>query len=62
METKTLREVKIGEFFRLRTNGKVYVRDEYNRSEKRFEYYDFDDICNFHLAKGEKKVITGFTF
>ena len=62
METTILKNVKRGDFFRLHENGKVYVRDEYDRSFKKYSYYDFDDINNWHLAKGTRKVIINFEF
>lgn len=58
----TIKELKRGDFFRLKENGKVYVRDYYERSEKKYCYYDFDDVNNWHFAKGTKKVITDFIF
>lgn len=58
----TIKDLKKGDYFKLKENGKVYVRDEYDRSEKKFGYYDFDDINNYHSAKGTKEVITEFTF
>lgn len=62
METTILKNVKRGDFFRLHENGKVYVRGEYDRSSKRYSYYDFDDIMNEHFAKGTRKVIIDFEF
>lgn len=62
MKTKTIKDLKVGEYFKLKPNGRVYVRDSYNRSTKRYEYYDFDDVCRWHEAKGNKPVITDFYF
>ena len=58
----TIKDLKKGDFFRLKENGKVYVRDTYDRSEKRFGYYDFEDVNNYHFAKATKKVIADFIF
>lgn len=57
-----LRTVKKGDFFRLPGGKAVYVRGDYDRSEKRYECYRFDDINAFRMFKGEKLVETGFTF
>ena len=61
-ELKNIRDLKEGDYFRLRVDGKVYVRGEYDRSTKRYFYYDFDDMCNEHFAKATRKVITDFEF
>lgn len=58
----TIKEIKKGTFFRLKENGKVYVRGEYERSLRKYEYYDFYDVNNYHYAKGNKPVITDFEF
>ena len=58
----TLKDIKRGEYFKLKENGKVYVRDEYDRSTKKYLYYDFDDVNNWHEAKGSRTVIVDFTF
>jgi len=57
-----IKDLKIGEYFKLKTNGRVYVRGEYERSSKRYSYYDFDDVNREHFAKGDKEVITDFEF
>lgn len=59
---KTIKDLKVGDFFKLKPNGRVYVRQEYNRMTKRFEYYDFDDVNRWHKAKRDKPVITDFEF
>lgn len=41
---KTIKQLKVGDFFKLHPNGKVYVRGEYERSLKRYSYYDFNDL------------------
>lgn len=57
-----LKELKKGDFFKLKPNGRVYVRDSYNRSTKKYDYYDFDDVNRWHDAKGDKEVIVDFNF
>ena len=59
---KTIKQLKVGDFFRLHPNGKVYVRGEYERSLKRYSYYDFNDVNNEHFAVGNKSVIVEFEF
>ena len=61
-ELKELKELKVGDFFKLKPTGRVYVRGEYVRSLKRYSYYDFDDVCREHFAKGRKRVIVNFEF
>ena len=51
---KTIKQLKVGDFFRLRPNGKVYVRGEYERSMKRYSYYDFNDVTTNIFAVGIK--------
>lgn len=57
---KKLKELKKGEYFRLRKKGKLYVRGEYVRDLKRYSYYDYDNVNKEHFAKGEIKIITDF--
>lgn len=57
-----LKTLKEGDYFKLKENGRVYVRGEYDRSERKYEYYDFDDVNRWHYAKGDKEVITDFEF
>lgn len=59
---KTIKQLKVGDFFKLHPNGKVYVRGEYERSLKRYSYYDFNDVNNEHFCRGDKSVITEFEF
>ena len=42
--------------------SQVYVRDEYNRSTKKYEAYKFEDISDFREFKGDKKVYIDFYF
>lgn len=62
MKTMTIKDLRCGDFFKLKPTGKVYVRGEYNRSTKRFEYYDFNDVNNYHEAKRCKVVIPDSEF
>jgi len=55
-----IKDLKVGEYFKLKPNGRIYVRGEYNRSIMRYEYYDYDDVNNYHVTHGNRKVITEF--
>ena len=67
-ETKRIKDLKRGEFFTLKDYGddpdtaRVYIRGEYDRSERKYEVTKFDDFCDARLMKGERVVFTGFTF
>lgn len=58
----TIRQVKLGEFFKFVPSGRFFVRGEYDRSSRTFAYYPFDDVNNEHFARGERQVITDFEF
>ena len=62
MTTLTIKDLKVGDYFKLKENGRVYVRDSYIRSTKKYGYYDFDDVNRWHECKGTKQVITDFEF
>ena len=57
MTTTTIKDLKVGDYFKLKENGRVYVRDSYNRSTKKYEYYDYHDVNRFHECKGSKQVL-----
>lgn len=54
----TIKDLKIGDYFKLKPNGRVYVRGEYSRPIKRYSYYDFNDVNSEHFTRGEREVIT----
>lgn len=63
----TIRELKKGDFFTLRPvdepkESQVYVRDDYDRSEKKYGAYKFSDVNSFRSFKPTTQVYTGFTF
>lgn len=62
--TTTIRQLKKGEFFRLKDSetAPVWVRDEYISSAKKFSTYKFDNVNHETLRKGEREVYVGFTF
>lgn len=62
MTTTIINKLKKGDFFKLSLNGRVYVRDDYNRMTRKYEYHDFDDANRWHECKGTKQVIIDFVF
>ena len=68
MKQVTIEELKKGDFFTLRDYGeypdenRVYVRGEYERSEKKYSCTKYSDWCAETFKKGTTKVYTGFTF
>ncbi len=63
----TIKELKKGEFFTLKPiaepkESQVYVRGEYDRSEKKYECYKFNDMNAFRYYKGDKEIYTDFIF
>ena len=67
MEKTILKNVKKGEYFTLKpieypTEKQVYIRDEYDRSDRRYMCIRFDDISVSRMLPGTKTVYTGFTF
>lgn len=57
-----LREVKKGDLVRLRKNGGVYIRGDYDRESKRYELTKWDDVSKTSYYRGDRKVFIGFTF
>lgn len=68
MRKVMLKDLKKGDFFTLKDYGefpeesRVYVRDEYDRSEKKYGYSRFSDWNHYGLKKGTTIVYTDFTF
>lgn len=58
----TIRELKKGDYFKLSASGRVYVRDEYDRSEKKYWIYPFEDVNAGRFLKGTRAVVTEFEF
>ena len=57
-----LSKVKKGEPIRFKPNGPVWVREEYDRSSKKYVVSKFDDICHTSLKAGATEVLVGFIF
>lgn len=67
MQAKTIKELKKGEWFTLKPidepkESQVYIREDYDRSEKRFLCGKFSDISAYRMFKGDKVVYTDFYF
>ena len=67
MEQKLLKDLKKGEFFTKKLieepkETQVFIRGEYDKSEKKYEITRFSDFCDTAYLKGTTKVCTGFTF
>lgn len=61
---KQIRELKQGEFFKLKDteSAPVWVRDEYDKSSRKYWIYKFDDVNHGREIKGTTVVYTAFTF
>lgn len=60
---KNIEDLKIGELFKLKKESNiVYVRSEYNRFEKKYEAYKYEDINSFTYKKKGTKVVTDFEY
>lgn len=57
---RKIKDLKVGDLFKLKPSGKLYVRSSFCRDIKRYSYYDYDDVNNEHFAKADKLVITDF--
>lgn len=64
---KQLKDLKKGEYFTLKpieepTEKQVYIRGDYDKSERKYDCGRFDDISYSRLLKGTTTVYTEFTF
>ena len=62
-----LKDLKIGEYFTLKpysepTEKQVYIRGEYDRTERKYDCGKFCDISYSRYLKGDTEVYTEFTF
>ena len=62
-----LKDVKLGEYFTLKPiaepkENQVFIRGEYDRTDKRYECTRFDDISIARMLKGDTLVYIDFTF
>ena len=62
-----LKDLKIGEYFTLKPieepkENQVYIRGEYDRTERKYECGKFSDISYTRYIDGNREVYTDFTF
>ena len=67
MEGIKLKNLKRGEFFTRKPlefpkESQVFIKAEYDRTEKRYFCERWNDICDGIMLKGETIVYIGFTF
>ena len=63
----TIKDLKKGEYFTLKpisepTEKQVFIRGEYDRSERKYEAIKFSDFCAVRELKPSTIVYTDFTF
>lgn len=65
----TVKALPLGEYFCLKSQGekevsgsKVWVRGEYDKTEKKYEIHRFDDINNSRFVKGNTPAFLDFIF
>lgn len=63
----TIKELNKGELFTLKeiefpTDRQVYVRGEYDRTERAYWCHKWDDVNGGRYFKGTRKAYTDFTF
>ena len=58
----TVDKVKKGEYIRLKVNGPVWIRGEFDRSEQVYTIYKFDDANHSASITANRKIYSGFTF
>lgn len=62
-----IKDLKKGDFFTLKPTetpkeSQVFIRGDYNRSEKKYECGKFSDISESRMFNGDKEVYVEFTF
>ena len=61
--TKKIEDLELGEYFkRKESSKKVWTRQEYDRSEKKYECHDESDISGFMYLKKGTQVYVGFDY
>ena len=60
----TIKDLKKGDFFRLSSSesAPVWVKGDYDRSDKTFSCYRFDDVNHETFLKATRQVFTEFEF
>ena len=67
METRTLKQLKKGEWFTLKSienpnDTQVWIKGGYDRASKTYSCINFSDINRERFFKAGKAVFIGFTF
>ena len=63
MQAALIKDLPRGEFFKRKPDAiKVYRRGEYERSSRKYQADDCDDICRELLLKGSTVVYIGFDY
>ena len=62
-----IKDLKIGEYFTLKPienpkENQVYIRGEYDRTEKKYDCGRADDISYSRYFNGDKEVYTDFVY
>lgn len=62
-----IKELKKGDFFTVKsienpTENQVWVRGDYDKSERKYECYKWADVNATRFFKGDKEVFVDFTF
>jgi hypothetical protein len=63
----TIKDLKKGEYFTLKPvefpkESQVYIRGDYDRSEKKYSCTKFSDISEEKFFNGNKEIYTDFIF
>ena len=67
MVAKKVKDLKVGEWFTLKPieepkDSQVYIRGQYDRTERKYDCDKWDDISVNRYFKGDRVVYTDFTF
>ncbi len=67
MKATTISKLKVGQYFTFKpieepTEKQVYVRGDYDKSIRKYEYYNFADVCFLNFAKRDRIVYVDFIF
>lgn len=62
-----LKDLKKGEYFTIKqieypTENQVYIKGDYDKSDKKYCCGKFNDISAYRMFKGNKEVYTEFIF
>ena len=52
----TIKDIKKGDLFTFKIDGRIYIRGHYDRSSKTYAYFPYDDVNDEHFARPTRKV------